>query len=55
MEEEGLPPPGHVFEVRVEKDLRQVYRAIQRQLTAYRDEKRGPTLIAVQSAWGKLG
>lgn len=29
--------------------MRHVYRAIQRHLTAYKDEKRGPTLIAVQS------
>ena len=46
----NLPEAGHVFEIRVEKDVRLVYRAIQRLLSAYKDEKRGPTYIAVQSA-----
>ena len=49
---ELLPPPGHTFDIRVEKEVRQVYRGIQRLLTAYKDEKRGPTFIAVQSPQG---
>ena len=52
MDEEVLPAAGHVFEVRVEKAVRHVYRDIQRLLTAYKDEKRGPTYIAVQSTRG---
>ena len=48
-----LPPPNHTFEIRVEKDARQVHRGIQRLLSSYKDEKRGPTLIAVQSPMGK--
>lgn len=39
------------FEVRVETDLKQVYRLIQRALQSYRDEKKGPTLLAVQSEY----
>ncbi|XP_013399576.1 DNA polymerase epsilon catalytic subunit A [Lingula anatina] len=49
MAEELLPAAGHTFDVRVETDVRQVHRAIQRLLSAYKDEKRGATLIAVQS------
>ncbi|XP_040208047.1 DNA polymerase epsilon catalytic subunit A [Rana temporaria] len=48
---ELLPPEKHVFEVRAETDLKTVYRAIQRLLLSYKDERRGPTLIAVQSNW----
>ena len=50
-----LPDPGHTFEIRVEKDVRQVHRGIQRLLVAYKDEKRGPTFIAVQSPYGRTG
>ena len=32
--------------------MRHVYRDIQRLLTAYKDEKKGPTYIAVQSSLG---
>ncbi|KAM8961963.1 DNA polymerase epsilon catalytic subunit A [Pelodytes ibericus] len=48
---ELLPPEKHVFEVRAETDLKTVYRAIQRLLLSYKDERRGPTLIAMQSNW----
>ncbi|XP_077998858.1 DNA polymerase epsilon catalytic subunit A-like [Glandiceps talaboti] len=51
VDEDLIPPPDHTFEVRVEKDVRQVYRAINRLLVAYKDEKRGPTYIAVQSSY----
>ncbi|CAN8013629.1 unnamed protein product [Ixodes persulcatus] len=44
-----LPEEGYAFEVRVETDVRSVHRAIQRNLSLYRDEKRGPTMLAVQS------
>ncbi|XP_060641327.2 DNA polymerase epsilon catalytic subunit A [Anolis sagrei] len=46
-----LPPDKHNFEVRAEIDRKTIYRAIQRLLLAYKDERRGPTLIAVQSNW----
>ncbi|XP_048641832.1 DNA polymerase epsilon catalytic subunit A isoform X2 [Marmota marmota marmota] len=48
---ELLPPPRHTFEVRAETDLKTICRAIQRFLLAYKEERRGPTLIAVQSSW----
>ena len=51
-DEEMLPPGGHRIEYRLEKDVHQVYRGIQRMLSAYKDEKRGPTYIAVQSPHG---
>nr|XP_033811806.1 DNA polymerase epsilon catalytic subunit A [Geotrypetes seraphini] len=46
-----LPPEKHNFEVRAETDPKTVFRAIQRLLLGYKDERRGPTLIAVQSNW----
>ncbi|PKK17899.1 hypothetical protein A306_00000059 [Columba livia] len=49
--EELLPPDKHTFEVRAETDPKAVYRAIQRLLLGYKDERRGPTLVAVQSNW----
>lgn len=49
--EEGLalPEEGLTFEVRVETELRQVHRQIQRLLAAYKDERKGPTVIVTQS------
>uniref|UniRef100_A0A8C3L7G5 DNA polymerase epsilon catalytic subunit n=1 Tax=Chrysolophus pictus TaxID=9089 RepID=A0A8C3L7G5_CHRPC len=49
--EELLPPDKHTFEVRAETDPKAICRAIQRLLLGYKDERRGPTLIAVQSNW----
>ncbi|XP_032807748.1 DNA polymerase epsilon catalytic subunit A [Petromyzon marinus] len=49
--EELLPPPEHGFEVRVETDLKQAYRGLQRLLLSYKDSRKGPTLVAVESAW----
>ncbi|XP_048254478.1 DNA polymerase epsilon catalytic subunit A-like isoform X1 [Haliotis rufescens] len=48
-DETTLPEAGYTFEVKLEKDVRQAHRAIQRMLSAYKDEKRGPTFIAIQS------
>ncbi|CAG2199328.1 POLE [Mytilus edulis] len=48
-DEESLPQAHHTFDAKLEKDVRNVYRAIQRTLSSYKDEKRGPTFIAVQS------
>lgn len=50
---ELLPEEGYTFEVRVETDIRSVLRAMQRTLMLYRDEKRGPTMLAVQSCLGQ--
>lgn len=49
-EEEMLPPEEMQFEVRVETDLNQVYKFLQKALQTYKDEKRGPTFLAVQSS-----
>ncbi|GAA6086212.1 DNA polymerase epsilon catalytic subunit A [Tachysurus ichikawai] len=49
--EELLPPEKHQFEVRAENDVKAIYRAVQRVLLSYKEERRGPTLIAVQSNW----
>lgn len=49
IEEDMLPSDGFSFEIRVEKDEKIVYRALQRHLSSYKDEKRGATYIAVQS------
>lgn len=54
VDEEDLPPANHTFDYKLEKDVRQVYRSIQRSLSAYKDEKRGPTYIAIQSPQGKI-
>ncbi|XP_060536886.1 DNA polymerase epsilon catalytic subunit 1 [Cylas formicarius] len=48
--EELLPPEGIQFEVRVETDISQVYKILNKALQSYKDEKKGPTLLAVQSA-----
>lgn len=48
-DEELLPPTGIQFEIRVETNLEQVYKLIQKALKTYKDEKGGPTLLAVQS------
>ncbi|XP_019956457.2 DNA polymerase epsilon catalytic subunit A [Paralichthys olivaceus] len=49
--EDLLPPEKHNFEVRAENDPKAIYRALQRILLNYKEERRGPTLIAVQSNW----
>ncbi|XP_052253908.1 DNA polymerase epsilon catalytic subunit A-like [Dreissena polymorpha] len=48
-DEAMLPEAGHKLDYTLEKDINQVYRNMQRMLSAYKDEKRGPTYIAVQS------
>ncbi|XP_011188337.1 DNA polymerase epsilon catalytic subunit 1 [Zeugodacus cucurbitae] len=49
-EVERLPPEEFTFEVLIEVDVKQIYRHIQRALTAYKDEKRGPSMLYVQTA-----
>nr|XP_053633938.1 DNA polymerase epsilon catalytic subunit A-like [Cherax quadricarinatus] len=48
-DEASLPESNFTFEIKFETELRQVYRQIQRVLQGYRDEKRGPTFLAIQS------
>uniref|UniRef100_A0A182VPQ9 DNA polymerase epsilon catalytic subunit n=1 Tax=Anopheles minimus TaxID=112268 RepID=A0A182VPQ9_9DIPT len=50
--EEMLPPSDMTFEVYMEIDAKQVYQRLTRALTAYRDEKRGPTFLCLQTALG---
>lgn len=52
-ESANLFPTGpYNFEIRIETDVRHVYRGLQRLLLDYKDEKRGPTFISVQSCQG---
>lgn len=51
-DENILPPADLRFEVQVETDFRQACRQLQKALQGYKDEKKGPTLIAVQSCTG---
>ncbi|XP_026280416.1 DNA polymerase epsilon catalytic subunit 1 [Frankliniella occidentalis] len=48
-EETSLPQKEFNFEIRVETDIKQVFRLLQNALQAYRDEKKGPSLLAIQS------
>ncbi|KAJ8965898.1 hypothetical protein NQ314_003839 [Rhamnusium bicolor] len=48
-DEELLPPEEINFEIRVETDMTQVYKSLQKVLQAYKDEKKGPALLAIQS------
>ncbi|XP_055613279.1 DNA polymerase epsilon catalytic subunit 1 [Uranotaenia lowii] len=50
--EESLPPADMTFESFMEVDPKQVYQRISRALSAYKDEKRGPTILCVQTAMG---
>ena len=54
-EEDLLPAAGLVFNVTLSKTAneRQRLAQLQRLLMDYKREKRGPTFIAVQSAWGR--
>lgn len=47
--ETEVPESNYFFEVKFETDLQQVYRHIQNILKDYREAKKGPTYIAVQS------
>lgn len=49
---DNLPPEDMTFEIYLEVDPKQVYRHIQRMISAYKDEKKGPTLFCVQSSLG---
>ncbi|XP_044265120.1 DNA polymerase epsilon catalytic subunit 1 isoform X2 [Tribolium madens] len=49
-EDDSLPPDTLTFEIRIETDLHHVYKTLQKALQLYKDEKRGPTLLAIQSS-----
>ncbi|XP_023347648.1 DNA polymerase epsilon catalytic subunit A, partial [Eurytemora carolleeae] len=44
-----VPDSDHVFEVYTETDIRKVYKAIGKILSTYMQEKRGPTVVGLQS------
>lgn len=44
-----LPPSDINFEIRVETDIKRVYKMIQKSLQDYRNEKKGATFLAIQS------
>lgn len=48
--EENVPPEDMTFDVFMEIDAKQIYRHIQRMLTLYKDEKKGPTLLCLQTS-----
>ena len=47
--EEFLPSQNQKFDVKIEINEQKVYKALDRSLAAYKDEKRGATLILLQS------
>jgi len=47
--EGAVPEADHTFDIRLETDVRQVGRSIGRLLSSYLGEKRGPTVLALQS------
>jgi DNA polymerase epsilon subunit 1 len=48
-----LPPAELTTEVRLETDLRFAFRAVQRALQSFREEMKGPSMIALQSTLSK--
>ncbi|PRD31688.1 UNVERIFIED_CONTAM: Pole [Trichonephila clavipes] len=44
-----LPETDYTFETHIEKDIKLVYRGLQKYLMMYKDEKRGPTAVVIQS------
>ncbi|XP_054717403.1 DNA polymerase epsilon catalytic subunit A-like [Uloborus diversus] len=46
-----LPEVDYTFEVHVEKDVRLVYKGLQKHLMMYKDEKRGPSAVVLQSTF----
>ncbi|GFU44302.1 DNA polymerase epsilon catalytic subunit A [Nephila pilipes] len=44
-----LPEADYTFETHIEKDIKLVYRGLQKYLMMYKDEKRGPTAVVIQS------
>lgn len=49
IEEELLPSANHNFDVKIETNDQKVYKALERSLQLYKDEKRGATYLLLQS------
>ena len=49
-----LPGADCVFDVVFETRLPNVYRLIQRQLQSHKEERKGPTILCVQSVMSKV-
>ncbi len=60
-DERRLPDASYSFDVRAETEARQVHRQINKLLAAYKEEKRGPTVVVTQTlmdlqvSWESLG
>ncbi len=48
-EDLSIPEESYSFEVRVETEVRQVHRQLSKLLAAYKEEKRGPTVVVTQT------
>lgn len=44
-----LPETDYTFEIHAEKDIKVIYKALQKHLMMYKDEKKGPTAVVIQS------
>ncbi len=53
-DDSSLPPSQIDFEIRIKTSITDVYAELQKKLQTYRDEKRGPTMLIIQSVIGKL-
>lgn len=53
-EEATLPPEKMDFEIRIETNESGIFNQLQKKLQAYRDERKGPTILVIQSVLGKL-
>lgn len=50
----NLPPEDIIFEIIFELHDKQVFKHIQRGLSSYQDEKKGPTILYIQSAFSRI-
>lgn len=50
LESDYLPPRNQDYEVVIETNTKLIQRAVNKLLSQYKDEKRGPTLLVVQSS-----
>jgi hypothetical protein len=51
--EDSVPAANYAFEVQIESDIGKAYRRIQKLLQDYKDERKGATVLAVQSQMSK--
>ncbi|EFX76056.1 hypothetical protein DAPPUDRAFT_28872, partial [Daphnia pulex] len=49
LSQSSVPARDYSFSIQVETDIRQVYCQMNRLLQTFKDEKRGPTFVAIQS------